>query len=587
MIRITIRVALLALSAIACWAQAPPVRVQAGVLDQSTETVGDTLTVIQHPLLNIPAFVTPGGSFTISCEAPSGTTAWAAELIHGALHVPLAVTDSFYDSSTLWWRLSVSAPADAMSELYDLRVTANGGINDITRHAVKVLPSYRDDYYFVQITDTHLPTHLYYYQQGASSDTSEILDLRAVIDDINLINPEFVLLTGDLVNEGELEDFELHRYYTKAQRVLAESQVPVFLTAGNHDLGGWDDTPPSDGTARRDWWRFFGWKRLANPPAGAPARTQDYSFDYGSEHYVALEAYINYDAWLPQYYGSQSFTSAQLQWLNADLAAAGGTSQVLFYHRDFNSQLNLSTLGVEMALSGHIHSDSGSLTSRPYNLATSPTVDGNRSYRVVRVSHGTVTPLATVSAGSSGQALQILYTPANDGTHEAMAAAVTNNLPIRFENALVRFLLPKNGGDVQVSGGTLLQTDSSGAVRVCYVGVDLAANSTQIVSVTTDSSAGVPDPTAAPRLEQNLPNPFAPRTVIAFDLPSPGPVQLWVFGPDGRRVATLIDEELPRGPRLLVWDGKDDEGRPVPSGTYFYRLVTPNGAETRRLTVVR
>ena len=52
--------------------------------------------------------------------------------------------------------------------------------------------------------DTHFSTHLYYYESGSNSRCRELLDLRAVIDDINIMNPAFVLFTGDVVNEGEL-----------------------------------------------------------------------------------------------------------------------------------------------------------------------------------------------------------------------------------------------------------------------------------------------------------------------------------------------------------------------------------------------
>jgi 3',5'-cyclic AMP phosphodiesterase CpdA len=550
----------------------------------AVEPVGDTLTVIQRPLPNIPAFVLPGGSFTISCEASAGTTGWTAELMRRARHVPLTVTEAVYEPSTLWWRITATAPTEALSELYDLTVTVAGGISDVTKHAVKILPAYRADYYFVHITDTHLPTPLYYYVPGADADSSAIVDLREVVNDVNIINPAFVLLTGDLINEAELEDYRGHRCFSKAERVLGEFQVPVFLTSGNHDLGGWDETPPPDGTARRDWWRFFGWKRLANPPSGAPARTQDYSFDYGPVHYVGLEAYLNYDNWRSQYYGSQSFVPAQLEWLGADLAAAAGsTSRVLFYHDDFGGQLNLRNLGVQMALWGHIHHDSGSLTVTPYNLATGTTVGGARTYRVVRVSNGVLTPLASVSAGASGERLRVAFSPANDGTHASMVAVVTNDLPIRFQDARLRVLMPKLAGDIQVSGGTLEQIDDSGPVLICYVGVDLLPNATQTVEVTGTGE----NPAPALRLAQSLPNPFHATAVIGFDLPSAGPVRLTVFAPDGGKVATLVDKVLAAGPGAAVWEGRDDQGRPVPSGRYFYRLVTPAGARARGLSLVR
>lgn len=550
-------------------------------LGAAAEAVGDTLTVIQRPLLNIPAFVVPGGSFAISGDAPATAAGWTAELVCGARRVPLTVTEPAYDPATLWWRLTAIAPADVASDLYDLQVTAAGGISDVAKHAVKVLPAYLAEYYLIQITDTHLPTSLYYNDRGADVDTSSIIALREIVDDVNIINPEFVLITGDVINEGELEDYQGYRYFSKAQRVLGEFQVPVFLTSGNHDIGGWDQTPPPDGTARRNWWRFFGWKRLANPPAGAPARTQDYSFDYGPVHFTGLEAYLNYDRWRFPYYGEQSFVPAQLQWLRDDLAsAAGSTSRVLFYHDDFGRQLNLRNLGVQMALWGHIHQNRGSLTATPYDLATGSAADRERPYRIVSVRDGVLTPLAPVGAGADGERLRVAYSPANDGTHASISAVVTNEFPIRFPNARLRILMPRLTRDIQVHGGTLLRIDDSGPVLVCHVKLDLLPSATQTVQV---SGAGG----SALRLEQSLPNPFQTTAYIGFDVPSAGPVRLTVFAPDGRKVATLIDEVRPAGPGAAVWAGRDDRGRAVASGRYFYRLETPAGARTGGISLVR
>ena len=551
------------------------------------EAVGDTLTVLQRPIQNIPSFVLPGWSLSLWCEAPPATSDWSAALVRGPREVPLELTSAFYDAGVLWWRLTAVVPAGTADGLYDLRMHA-GGEDDVSRHAVKVLSAYRTSYDFVQITDTHLPTHAYYYEPGSEADSTEMADLSAVIEDVNLINAEFVLVTGDLVNEGELEEFLLRRYYSKAKRILAEFEVPVFLTAGNHDLGGWSSTPPSDGTARRDWWRFFGWKRLADPPPGAPSRTQDYSFDYGPVHFVALEAYINYDGWRSEIYGPRSFTPSQMAWLSADLAAASASAtQVLFYHDDFDGEIGLASLGVEMALWGHVHSDNGSLTQMPYNLSTRPTCDGRRAYRVVHVDGGALTPYATLDAGAGGEKLRTVFSPANDGTHMSVMAAVVNEHPVRFENALVRFLMPDVEGDIRVAGGRLVAAEETGGLLLCSVQVDLQPNGAQAVSVTIDSTGGVPDPATALRLEQNLPNPFSSPTLITFALPSAGPVRLEIFTPSGRRVRTLVNENLEPGPHVTTWDGSDDRGRPLPSGAYFYRLRTRDGDRTRQLSLVR
>ncbi len=549
--------------------------------------IGDTLTVIQRPLLNIPALVVPGDTLEIGCVADPATTGWTAALEYGALEVLLPVVAAVHDPATLWWTVSAIVPPVSLYELYDLRVTADGGLDDVTRNAVRVMGEFKNDYYFVHITDTHLPDHRYSSDGGTPADSTEMVDLREVINDINLINPEFVLLTGDFVNEGELEDYLDWRCYTRGQRILTELEVPVFLTAGNHDLGGWPATPPPDGTARRDWWRFFGWKRLDAPPPGAPWYTQNYSFDYGPVHFSGLEAYDNYDMWRSEIYGSESFTDGQLQWLAADLAGASGSAaQVLFYHFDFQNQLNLNALGVEMALWGHVHSNQGSLTQQPYDLATKNVCGGARAYRVVRVSGSTLTPLATMNAGATGQNLRVQYTPANDGSHDEVSAQVTNTHAVQFEHGLVRFLMPK-GGSYLVDGGTLLQVDNSGEFAVCHVGVDIPADGVQIATVTRDPSAVPPGIPAELFLGQNQPNPFNPLTTLEFSLPRPGPVRLAVHDVRGRVVAVLASGDLPAGRHTARWDGRDLRGQPASSGVYFVRLQADGESRIRKIVLAR
>jgi hypothetical protein len=560
----------------------------------ATVPIGDTLSVIQRPLLNIPAIVTEGDTIHINCDADPATSGWAVRLVHDLTEVPLEDCGSAYNPSTLWWTLSVSVPDVSLYELYDLVVTADGGIADTTRNAVRVIPEFRDDYYFVHITDTHLPTHKYYYQSGADTDTSEMVDLREVIRDINVINPEFVLITGDFINEGELEDYLSKRYYTRSQRMLYEFEVPAFLVSGNHDIGGWWSTPPPAGTARRDWWRFFGWKRLDSPPEGAPWRTQDYSFDYGPVRYIGLESYDNYDSWRPGIYGDESFTTLQMQWLRDELAAsASSIARVLFYHYDFSHQINLSSLGVDMALYGHIHSDNGSISHRPYNLATDNVCDGSRSYRVVRVSDGVLTPLPTLAAGSSGQKLAVDYDPANDGTNYTVTARITNYQSMRFQNSQLRFVMPNRCTEpsVEVTGGKLLQIDASGPLAVFYVGVDIEPFTTdQFVTVTLDSvctGGGAPSIPDVVWLGRSSPNPFNPATTLRFGLHQSGTVSIEIFDVEGRLVRRLMDDYMPAGEHRATWTGRDDRGEQVAPGVYVVRLSAGATVLNRKIIRVR
>ena len=93
---------------------------------------------------------------------------------------------------------------------------------------------------------------------------------------------------------------------------------------------------------------------------------------------------------------------------------------------------------------------------------------------------------------------------------------------------------------------------------------------------------------STPRLLPNHPNPFNPRTTIAFELPEAQAVRLRVFDLAGSLVSVLIDGEIREaGRHAAVWNGRDDRGRPLASGTYLYRLEAANSSETRSMVLLK
>jgi hypothetical protein len=101
-----------------------------------------------------------------------------------------------------------------------------------------------------------------------------------------------------------------------------------------------------------------------------------------------------------------------------------------------------------------------------------------------------------------------------------------------------------------------------------------------------DAGTGRPLPLRV-QLEPSYPNPFNPETRIAFLLPHPALVSLRVYAVSGRVVRTLADGLREAGPHQLLWDGRDDRGRPAPSGTYFLRLAADGSIQTRKLQLVK
>lgn len=100
------------------------------------------------------------------------------------------------------------------------------------------------------------------------------------------------------------------------------------------------------------------------------------------------------------------------------------------------------------------------------------------------------------------------------------------------------------------------------------------------------AASPVPVPVGG-RLLQNRPNPFNPGTEIGYRLDIGGPVSLNVYDVAGHLVRTLTETAVEAGWHRVRWDGCDNAGRAVSSGLYLYELVAPQGAERRRMVLVR
>jgi hypothetical protein len=120
----------------------------------------------------------------------------------------------------------------------------------------------------------------------------------------------------------------------------------------------------------------------------------------------------------------------------------------------------------------------------------------------------------------------------------------------------------------------------------CVLPVDCRETPDEQVDVPgAETPAAVPARTV---LHPNVPNPFNPVTTIEFDLARDGHVSLRVYDVAGRLVRTLVDEKLATGAgHEAAWNGLDDAGSRVSSGVYFYRLVTADAAETRKMVLMK
>ncbi len=119
----------------------------------------------------------------------------------------------------------------------------------------------------------------------------------------------------------------------------------------------------------------------------------------------------------------------------------------------------------------------------------------------------------------------------------------------------------------------------------CMGGHSMSATEHFIVTEADDNAP------AAFGLAQNVPNPFNPKTKISFAIPDTGSAEvdteLKIYTLSGRSLRSLIHEALAPGTHEVSWDGRDDHGRRVSSGVYFYRIVAGDFVSAKKMLMIK
>jgi 3',5'-cyclic AMP phosphodiesterase CpdA len=536
----------------------------------------DPITTVQRPLVNIPAIVPVGDTLDIICGASPSTTGWSAFLVTDFCTQMLSVSSATYDTSTKRWFLKAPIPLDCAMELYDLVVLADGLTPDTTWNSVKIIDEFKDTFYFLHVTDSHMPEHY--------GTTYTVPEFEEILREAAIMNPEFIIHTGDYVNRSYWDQMEL------AQILLKETEVPFVLATGNHDIGN----------GMRAWWRFFGWDYLDPYHAdNFGVYTPDFSFDYGDCHFTLPAAYRNYSNFIYEVYGWESFLAGQMSWIDADLAAASGAAlKVMGYHYDFQDQLPsvFSTHGVDVALWGHVHTNSQGYIGSTLSLCTgrSYNIGGPGNTRLIRVTDNAVSAYPLIY---NFQNITVAYANPNDGTSTSNTATVNSSHIEGFENALVRLLVLDYGGDYSVTGGTVSQIIDAGSYLVYYVNFSVPSYGNVEIDIAQSTAvAEGPAPAQRVTLSGAHPNPFNPFTTIHYELfpeaSSPGAtgtvdVVLRVFDASGRLVRELVRLPQGFGSYYATWDGRDQDGGNCSSGIYVAVLEAAGETRSTKLVLLR
>jgi hypothetical protein len=200
---------------------------------------------------------------------------------------------------------------------------------------------------------------------------------------------------------------------------------------------------------------------------------------------------------------------------------------------------------------------------------------------------GLAEPLETVN---------IVVTVDNNGSGTASGVAgtlTTSDADVTIVNGSASFGSITTGGSGTNAASPFVVTigsnpDSELVEFELHLATGSRYDTYDVVTLTLDlSQTGIGDVPLVFALRQNAPNPFGHGTAIAFDLPSPSRANLSIYSVGGRKVATVVDQDLAAGRHAAVWDGRDSSGHEVAAGVYLYRLEAGADVALRKMLIIR
>ena len=446
---------------------------------------------ILYPLSSIPALVEKQGNFTIDFQSYdfdsiSACISTAYELIVDEIEIELE--NAWKTDST--WHVAASVPPNTPKELYNLTLTIgkNGEITSCSQpRAVSVINDFSDNFSFIHIADFHIGD-----PRGLRENIRETIGWKAAkkcIEEINLISPDFVVITGDLVF-GQLYPFEYTWEYNKCYETLQMFQVPTFLCPGNHD--GYVQTG-QDGF--KFWQEYFG--------------PLYYSFDYGEHHFTSVNSYdwpmlARFGISFLVFNWGGYIREEQIEWIEEDLENSNATMKfMLLHHNPIWDTRNDSLLKigygrreellslideyrVDAVFAGHVHYDDITIHNDTLYVTTT-TVSSSLSsedaywgYRLINIRDGEITSYNYKEPKFSipSYKLSCKFT-------DSHTAVVTNDLEMDIK-AHLTFVLPLGGYNVE-NGEILMQREKNDTVEI-YVASEVEKESGVTITLSLQCS---------------------------------------------------------------------------------------------------
>ncbi len=74
------------------------------------------------------------------------------------------------------------------------------------------------------------------------------------------------------------------------------------------------------------------------------------------------------------------------------------------------------------------------------------------------------------------------------------------------------------------------------------------------------------------KLRPNYPNPFNPSTIISYDIPKAGKVEIRIYDISGKLIRTIVNQSQAAGLHKAHWDGRNEAGKKAASGIFVYTV---------------
>lgn len=411
--------------------------------------------LIKKPLSTQPQIIKRGDVFAVHCAAGKNSKNWKVNLYLGENIYPLKISKKDFDQKKQMWILFCKISKDTPLELYDLEVI-NNKVKDLRPRAVKIVEKYKNNFYFAHLTDTHI---------GGPYPFAEET-LQKTFEELNITRPEFIIITGDLTDNGKTKE------YLKFLEILNNSRVPTYLIPGNHDV-----------EAYKDMEQLLRWKRYIGE--------NYYSLRYGDYNFLLLDNSGNGEGSRDSF-ATSDFDKEQLQWAENILEENQDSKlQFFLYHIPTREDVSYvhqlaDKYKVKLVLYGHGHEDRVDISgTTPTNYVETTSLAMERRYRVVRIENDNVkfnygdSDRLSMSAGRT----KISFDFQNDGTSIENKAVIKNPMRETYQTT-IKFIMPKDK-NYEVEGSNLYQVIKGQKYNLYYVSTTLEPQSNAQVIIKT------------------------------------------------------------------------------------------------------